>query len=115
MNQIAVIAVVAALFGAAFGTGATLLVAAKGATGSEGDRGPRGSRGPKGPPGRDADAAPLDPEEVYRLIEDDPDRVTQAIQASLDPDPADVESDLETLCFDLGLTEALSDESLFCP
>jgi hypothetical protein len=45
-------------------------------------------------------------------IEDNPDEVAQAIQNSLDPDPADVESNLEDLCSSLRPSDWQSQSAL---
>jgi hypothetical protein len=71
--------------------------------------GPTGPPGPKGRPGR------VDEEAVYEAIEAHPSRVAAAIQPALDPDPADVSSDLDALCNELAFADALSDELIFCP
>ena len=47
-------------------------------------------------------------------IEADPARVATAIQADLDPDPSDVQSNLDDLCSSLSLTPALDSEVLPC-
>ena len=69
----------------------------------------RGAVGATGPAGTASE------DDVLNAIEDNPDEVAQAIQGSLDPDPADVESNVEDLCTSLQLTDALSNEILSCP
>ena len=83
-----------------------------------GPRGPRGAQGPEGPRGRTGRAGPpggADEQDVLTAIEDNPDEVAQAIQASFDPDPSDVESNLEDLCSSLQLSDALSNDVVSCP
>jgi hypothetical protein len=86
-----------------------------GPTGADGTPGPRGLRGPPGPRGE------VDDEAVLNAIEGDPDRVAQAVQSSLDPDPADVSgevdqlrSDFDGLCSSLHLAPALEDVVISC-
>jgi len=83
-----------------------------------GPQGPRGARGPEGPRGRTGREGPpgaADEQDVLTAIEDNPDEVAQAIQASFDPDPSDVESNLEALCSSLQLSDALSNDIISCP
>src|SRR3954468_3298030 len=83
-----------------------------------GPRGPEGPVGPRGPRGRTGAVGPAgsaDEADVLSAIEGNPDEVATAIQSSLDPDPADVESNLETLCSSLTLSDALSNDIISCP
>jgi len=89
-----------------------------------GPRGPAGEQGPPGIPGtRGArGVAVVEDEEVWRVIEDDPQRLADVVQDYLDPAPADVQaevetvaSDLTTLCSDLSFADALSSEFITCP
>jgi hypothetical protein len=83
-----------------------------------GPRGPRGTRGPAGPrgnTGREGPAGSADEDDVLTAIEDNAGEVAGAVQTSLDPDPSDVASNLETLCSSLRLSEALSNDVIPCP
>jgi hypothetical protein len=84
-----------------------------------GPAGPQGEQGPAGPQGPSAE---LDDEDVWDIVESDPDRVTQLVEPNLDPAPADVADDLETvtqelssLCSDLEFSDALANDVLVCP
>jgi hypothetical protein len=83
-----------------------------GPPGPQGERGPRGPRGPRGFAGADAT---VDEDSVFDAIESDPFRAASAIQPELDPDPAEVLSALDDLCFDLTFAPALENEFLTCP
>ena len=85
------------------------------AGGPRGPVGPLGPRGPRGAVGATGPAGTASEDDVLNAIEDNPDEVAQAIQGSLDPDPADVESNVEDFCTSLQLTDALSNEILSCP
>jgi hypothetical protein len=63
----------------------------------------------------------VDDEAVLNVIEGDPDRVAQAVQSSLDPDPADVSGEVDQLrsafdglCSSLHLSPALEDAVISC-
>lgn len=112
---------VVGLLGVAGGVGVTLVAVDRGPQGEDGPPGPRGKRGP---PGADAQDVAIDPELVYEAIEQDPQRVSDAVldsldpyalQSQMDPDPANVLRDLQDLCSQLSLTEALADEFISCP
>lgn len=91
-----------------------------GATGPAGPVGPQGDAaskvGPRGPRGRRGEAGPegaagsADEEAVMEAIESDPRRVAQAVQSKLDPDPSDVQSNLEELCTDLSYNQAVEND-----
>jgi hypothetical protein len=86
-----------------------------GSTGPAGPEGPAGTRrGPRGPLGPEGPAGQAGEEAVFTAIEGDPGRVADAIQSSLSPDPADVQSNLDDLCSSLQLAQALQDEVLAC-
>jgi hypothetical protein len=89
-----------------------------GPRGPQGVQGPAGERGPRGPAGH----AEVDEDAVWEVVENDPQRVTDLVEDNLDPSPADVQtnvedvaSNLSSLCSDLSLTDALSNEVLSCP
>jgi hypothetical protein len=89
-----------------------------GPRGPEGVQGPSGERGSRGPAGH----AEVDEDAVWEVVESDPQRVTDLVEDNLDPSPTDVQtnvedvaSNLSSLCSDLSLTNALSNEVLPCP
>ena len=97
---VVVAVVVAALVGGAGGTVGTLYVATgevrgeRGPAGPEGPEGPRGKRGPRASvldtppvPGFD-ESAPLDPDEVWQVIESDTTRLTDNVEFPEEEDPA---------------------------
>lgn len=95
--------------------------------------------GPQGPPGPAGDAGELDAEQVWEVLEADPERLAGLLDptptelaerddelaseienaaSTLDDVTSDVEqvtSDLDSLCSALSLTDALSDELVSCP
>ena len=85
------------------------------AGGPRGPVGPRGARGPRGTVGATGPAGTASEDDVLTAINDNPDEVAQAIQSSLDPDPADVESNLADLCSSLQLSNALVNDVVNCP
>jgi hypothetical protein len=52
---------------------------------------------------------------VLDAISNNSTEVADVIQADLDPDPSDVESNLEDLCSSLQLSDALSNDIISCP
>lgn len=85
------------------------------AGGPQGPVGPQGSRSSRGPAGAPGPAGGSSEDDVLTAVNDNPDEVAQDIQSSLDPDPADVESNLEDLCSSLQLSDALSSDVINCP
>jgi hypothetical protein len=85
------------------------------AGGPRGPGGPQGARGPRGPVGATGPAGSASEDDVLTAINDNPDEVAQDIQSALNPDPADVESNLEDLCSSLRLSDALSNDVIVCP
>jgi hypothetical protein len=79
--------------------------------GPPGPRGPRGVRGPAGPQGP---AGAVNEDNVLTAISDNSSEVASDIQSDLDPDPAQVQSNLDDLCGALNLSDALSDTVLPC-
>jgi hypothetical protein len=113
---------VSAAAGAGGGVALSASVVKRGPTGDTGPSGPRGAQGPQGESGE-----AVDEETIYAAIENDPQRVAEAIQdsldgsviqANMDPNPADVESNLEDLCSEIELSDnsSISDLALSgCP
>jgi hypothetical protein len=115
--------VLAALLGSGIGASAVALVVKRGPEGTRGASGPRGPRGPEG-------STEVDASEVQAAIDDDPDTVAtslsghldyQDIQQNLDPDPADLESELQDvsdkldrLCSDLSFSAAVENDITAC-
>jgi hypothetical protein len=85
------------------------------ASGPRGPRGPQGEQGPRGPQGPTGPPGGADEQDVLDAISNNPADVADAIQADLDPDPSDVQSNLEDLCSSLRLSEALSNDIISCP
>ncbi len=65
-------------------------------------------------PSREGPAGEVDEDAVYEAIEVAPGRVATAVQGSLDPDPTDVQAQLESLCSTLQLAPALEEEVISC-
>jgi hypothetical protein len=91
-KRLVLVAILAALFGAAVGTGAAFLAApdllAEGPTGSQGQPGPRGPVGPAGQDGASSDdetESDLDPDAVFQILDDDPDRLKEAAGEEEEP------------------------------
>jgi hypothetical protein len=80
----------------------------QGPQGIAGQRGATGERGPKAG-GENRDAAEVDEESVWSVIEGDSTRLTQGVEGNLVPAPADVARDLSELCSEPEYAEALSD------
>ena len=115
--------VLASLMGTAVGAATTVLVVKRGPGGSRGATGPSGPRGPEGD-------ASIEASNVQSAIDEDPDAVAASlsghldyedIQQNLDPDPADVESELQdvrdkrdALCSDLSLSSAVQNDVTAC-
>ena len=116
---LAVLAATLLSVGAAVGVSYALIGTPEpGPGGPAGDQGPPGQRGARGPAG----SAEVDEDAVWEVVESDPQRVTELVQDNLDPSPSDVRSeveqvasDLSSLCSNLRLAEALSNEVLICP
>jgi len=123
MRTLLVSLVITFIIATAAGAGASRLIAPQqrgprgfvGPTGPSGAGGPRGHRGPRGPVGAAGPAGGASEDDVLTAINDNADEVAQDIQSSLDPDPADVESNLEDLCSSLQLSDALSNDVINCP
>jgi hypothetical protein len=120
VRALVVVGALAALIGA---TGGAALSAAFVERGPGGPRGEQGPTGPQGPPGEDgsSEAQALDWEEVWQAIEDDPERFSTMVDESLDPAPADVQTNLEELratvdglCSELSGAAALEDVYISC-
>src|SRR5262245_23751692 len=93
------------------------------------DRGPAGPRGLVGPEGPEG-STEVSSDDVVSAIDEDPDSVAASlsghldyedIQQNLDPDPADVQSDVEdtsskldALCTDLSFASALENDLTAC-
>lgn len=114
MRTLLVSLVITFITATATGAGASRLIAPqhRGPRGFVGPTGPSGARGPAGATGPAGSASEDD---VLTAINKNPDEVAQDIQSSLDPDPADVESNLEDLCSSLQLSDALSNDVINCP
>src|SRR3954468_287376 len=115
--------VLASLLGTAVGAATTALVVKRGPAGA---RGPAGRTGPRGPEGD----AQIDASDVQTAVDNDPDAIASSlsghldyedIQQNLNPDPADVEGDLQdvsdkldSLCSDLSLSAAVENDITAC-
>jgi hypothetical protein len=107
------------------GQAVTLILATAGGAAASAyliERGAPGPRGATGAQGKTGAPGTVDAEDVMAAIEADPARVAQAIQDELDPTPADlqdqidtVSGDLSTLCTDLQAEPALASASFNCP
>jgi hypothetical protein len=123
VRTLVLVAFITALVGAGIGATSVLFVVERGPAGPAGHVGPRGPQGPEGDTSVSAD-------DVRSAVDDDPDAVAASlsghldyedIQQNLDPDPSDVQSDLESvrsalddLCSQLSLSDALSNDFTSC-